>query len=95
MNTISKLATAAAFAALAACGGSSDTNTTDANMTADMNAGMTDLNAMDMNAMDANMTMNADAGMNASDMNMGDTGGNMTGTNATDMTGNTTSTNGM
>jgi hypothetical protein len=65
MNITAKLATAFAFAALAACGGGEEANT-DANMV-DMNAGMTDMNATDMNAMDANMTMNATDGMNATE----------------------------
>jgi hypothetical protein len=68
MNTTSKLATVLAFAALAACGGGGgQENNTDANMMTDMNAGMTDMNAMDMNAMDANMTMNAADGMNSTE----------------------------
>jgi hypothetical protein len=89
MNTISKLATAFAFAALAACGGGSETNTTDANMTTDLNAGMTDMNAdmnagmTDMNATDMNMgggaDMNADANMMGGNMDASaNTGGNVT-----------------
>ena len=66
MNITAKLATAFAFAALAACGGGGDEANSDANMV-DMNAGMTDMNATDMNAMDANMTMNAADGMNATE----------------------------
>jgi hypothetical protein len=53
--------------ALSACGGGGEAENTDANMMTDMNAGMTDLNAMDMNAMDANMTMNAADGMTATE----------------------------
>jgi hypothetical protein len=54
--------------ALSACGGGGgEAENTDANVTTDMNAGMTDLNAMDMNAMDANMTINAADGMNATE----------------------------
>jgi hypothetical protein len=62
------LAVGAALA-LSACGGGGggEAENTDANMMTDMNAGMTDLNAVDMNAMDANMTMNAADGMNATE----------------------------
>jgi len=66
MKITSKLAIVTAFAALAACGGT-EANNTDANMTADMNAGMTDMNAdmnagmTDMNAMDLNATTDLNA----------------------------------
>jgi hypothetical protein len=66
MNIAAKLATAFAFAALAACSSGGEDANADANMV-DMNAGMTDMNATDMNAMDANMTMNATDGMNSTE----------------------------
>lgn len=59
--------------ALAACGGSTEDNTmnADANLMTDMNAGMTDLNTTtDMNATtDMNGTMDMNATDNMSDMN--------------------------
>jgi len=66
MKTISKIAIATTFAALAACGTNNNANNmADINVT-DMNAGMTDLNATtDMNAT-GNMEMNATGNM---DMN--------------------------
>lgn len=78
MKITTKLAIATAFVALAACGTEKAAN--NAEMNADMNAGMTDLNATDMNA-----TMDMNAGGNM-DMNAG---GNMD-MNATD---NTTTNN--
>lgn len=54
---------AAAAVALTACSGRGDeANNSDLNASADMNAGMTDLNATDMNA-----TINAADGMNATE----------------------------
>ncbi len=83
MKITTSLAVAFACATLAACGGASETENTDANMMMTDNMGATDMN-MDMNATDMNMDMNA------TDMNMDMNGtGNMTG-NTMDM--NTTNT---
>ena len=63
MKTTTKLAMAAAFTALAACGSNNNTNNAAVDMNAtDMNAGYTDMNATaDMNATtDMNATGNTD-----------------------------------
>ena len=52
---------------LSACGGGGEGDAANTDINMDMNAGMTDMNAMDMNATDANMTMNATDGMNATE----------------------------
>jgi hypothetical protein len=88
MNIISKLAIATAFVALAACSRHDNANNTD--MNADLNAGMTDLNATDMNV--GTTDVNATTDMNAAgNMDMNATGN--TDMNASSNTSGNTSTN--
>jgi hypothetical protein len=70
MKTRIALAAMAGCMALAACGGTDEANTMDAddNLMTDMNAGMTDMNTTtDMNA--GMIDMNATTDMNGMDMN--------------------------